>query len=73
MSSSSRTSSSFRVPQYVSKESRAGIDADLTEIEEPEDLDEWPRDQVEKVGDVIEDIEDAGVCCLSAISIAQSQ
>lgn len=31
------------------------------DMEEAEDLDEWPRDHSDKVGDFIDEIDDAGV------------
>jgi len=33
----------------------------LTEIEEAEDLEEWPRDHNDDVGDVTDEMEDVGV------------
>jgi len=60
-SSSSRTSSSFLVLPYKSNESRTGVGEDLTEIEEAEDLEEWPRDHNDDEGDVTDEVEDVRV------------
>ena len=60
-SSSSRTSSNLFCEPKRSRESRACIGEDVTPIEDVEDLEEWPRDHKDNLGDPAEDIDDFGV------------
>lgn len=60
VSSSSRTSANVRVVAYRSKDPRAGSGEALGEMDEPEDLDECPRDHTETVDEVVDAMGESG-------------